>query len=73
VRKSKNLVALGREVRRLREARNLNQGQLGQLTGLHPDYIGGIERADRNVGIAAIFKLARGFGVHPAELMGAIP
>lgn len=47
--------------------------QLAELSGLNWNYIGGIERADRNVGMAAIFKLARGLGVHPADLMSTIP
>ena len=73
MRKDKDLVALGREILRLRRARGLKLPELEKLSGLHRNYIGGIERADRNVGMASIFKLARALDLHPAELMGTIP
>ena len=37
--------ALGREAHRLREARDLTQEELADRAGLHPYYIGRIERA----------------------------
>ncbi|MFL6846462.1 MAG: helix-turn-helix domain-containing protein [Allosphingosinicella sp.] len=57
-----NLPALGREARRLREARDLTQEELADRAGLHPNYIGRIERGESNVGVKALFKLARGLG-----------
>ncbi len=46
-----DLLALGREARRLREARDLTQEELADRAGLHPDYIGRIERGESNVGV----------------------
>jgi DNA-binding XRE family transcriptional regulator len=63
-----DLLALGREARRLREARGLTQEELADRAGLHPNYIGRIERGESNVGVKALFKLARGLGVSPAAL-----
>ena len=63
-----DLLALGREARRLREALNLTQEELADRAGLHPNYIGRIERGESNVGVKALFKLARGLGVEPAAL-----
>ena len=63
-----DLVALGREVRRFREALDLSQEGLAELSGLHRNYIGGIERGERNVGMKAIVRLARALRLTPAEL-----
>jgi transcriptional regulator with XRE-family HTH domain len=60
--------ALGLEARRLREARDLPQEELADRAGLHPNYIGRIERGESNIGVKALFKLARGLGVSPAVL-----
>jgi transcriptional regulator with XRE-family HTH domain len=63
------LLPLGREVRRLRKERGLSQEALADLAGLHPNYIGGIERGERNVGVKALFRLARGLDVKPRDLL----
>lgn len=63
------LLALGREVRRLRKERGLSQEALADLAGLHTNYIGGIERGERNVGIKALFSIARGLGLTAKDMM----
>lgn len=65
------LLPLGREVRRLRKALQLSQEDLAGRSGLHVNYIGGIERGERNVGIKACLRIAEGLHVHPSELFAS--
>ena len=61
--------AVGGKVRRLREKNGLSQEQLGFESGLHRNYIGGVERGERNIGIVNIGKLAKALGVRPRDLL----
>ena len=62
------LAALGRNVRRQREARSLTQEKLAEKAGLDPTYISGIERGLRNPGIKNVARLARALRLTTAEL-----
>lgn len=54
-------------VRRLRASRGWSQFELADRSGFHKTYIGDLERAERNITIDNIAKLARGFGVEADE------
>jgi transcriptional regulator with XRE-family HTH domain len=60
----------GSRVRELRLAQRLSQEELAERADLHRNYIGGIERGERNVGILNVGKLADALGLSPAELFG---
>ena len=62
------LAALGHNVRRRREARDLTQEKLAEKAGLDPTYISGIERGLRNPGIKNVARLAKALGLSTAEL-----
>ncbi|MEW6539328.1 MAG: helix-turn-helix transcriptional regulator [Pseudomonadota bacterium] len=63
-----DLLSFGRAVRCRRAALGLSQEELADRAGLHRNYIGGIERGERNVGIKAVFALAVGLECAPYEL-----
>ena len=65
-------IVFGRRVRELREERKLSQEKLAELAQLHRNYVGGIERGERNVSLLNIVKIARGLDVRPAKLVEAI-
>jgi len=64
--------AFGRRVRELRENAKLSQEALAAVCGLHRNYVGGIERGERNVGLLNIIVLARGLGIKPSDLLKGI-
>ena len=64
-----DLLNFGQAVRRRRAALGLSQEELADRAGLHRNYIGGIERGERNVGIKAVFALAAGLGCAPSDLL----
>lgn len=58
----------GGRIRQLRLAKNLTQEELAHRAGLHPTYVGGVERGERNVGFDNILKLARALQERPEIL-----
>jgi transcriptional regulator with XRE-family HTH domain len=60
-------------VRKFREERGYSQEKLAERAGLHRNYVGGIERGERNVALENIIKLARALSVSPKELFSEFP
>lgn len=60
----------GKRLRELRLKAGLSQEELGFRSGLHRTYIGAIERAEQNVSIDNIHKLAKGLKISLAKLFG---
>jgi transcriptional regulator with XRE-family HTH domain len=65
-------IVFGRRIRELREERKISQEKLAELAQLHRNYVGGIERGERNVSLLNIVKLAHGLNVRPTKLVEAI-
>jgi len=60
---------LAKRVRILRVAHGWSQEVLAELSGLHRNYIGYIERAERNITLDNIEKVARAFGIPVRDLL----
>jgi transcriptional regulator with XRE-family HTH domain len=65
-------IIFGRRVRQLRLERDLSQEKLAEMADLHRNYVGGIERGERNVSLINIVKLAHALAVRPAKLIETI-
>ncbi len=63
--------AFGKRVRDLRAARGWSQEQLAERAGLHRNYVGMVERGERNPALLNIARLARVLNVSLAELFAA--
>ncbi|WP_156680875.1 helix-turn-helix domain-containing protein [Sphingomonas profundi] len=60
---------LGRNLRRLREAKGWSQEAFAHEAGIHRTYVSDIERGARNPTILIVEKLAKPLGVASAELL----
>ena len=65
-------ILFGKRLRELRLECNLSQEKLAELAELHRNYVGGVERGERNVSLLNIVKLAHGLNVRPSKLIEPI-
>jgi transcriptional regulator with XRE-family HTH domain len=66
---TKILIIFGKKVRNERLKRGLSQEELADLAGVHRTYIGMIERAEKNLTLTNIDKIAKALGVSISDLM----
>jgi len=64
--------SFGKHVRKLQLERGLSQEKLAGLADLHRNYVGGVEREERNIAILNIVALAHALKVKPAKLLETI-
>ncbi|QVK21118.1 helix-turn-helix transcriptional regulator [Mycoplasmatota bacterium] len=63
-----NIQKFGKKIRKLRLDRNMSQEELAYESGLHRTYIGSVERAEKNLTIKNVFKIAEALGINPSDL-----
>jgi transcriptional regulator with XRE-family HTH domain len=63
------LIKFGHQVRQLRLKKCLSQEALAEKAGLHRTYIGMIERAEKNITLINIAKIAKALDVTLSELL----
>jgi transcriptional regulator with XRE-family HTH domain len=62
----------GARVRELRRRRGFTQEELADRAHLHRNYVGGVERGERNISLINIIELAHALSVNPRELLKRI-
>lgn len=65
--------AFGEGLRALRHERLMTIEQLAELAGLHPNYVGSVERGERNLSLFNIWRIAAGLEVTAMQLVEALP
>lgn len=65
-------IRFGRALRERRRKLGVSQEEFADLCGLDRTYVGGIERGERNLGLANIEKLARTLKISISELFRGV-
>ena len=64
----KDLQKFGKRLKTLRLERDLTQLELAEILDMSPNFIGMIERGERNTTVENIFKIARALNIKPINL-----
>ena len=62
----------GASVRRLRSEKGLSQERLAELCGMHRNYVGAVERAERTPSIVAADRMARALGTSLSSIFAEL-
>ena len=67
VERQNDLRIFGLRIRELRKKSKLTQSELAEKVGLSTNFIGMVERGERNTSVDKIFKLAKAFDISLAQ------
>lgn len=63
------VIQFGKKLREARLKKNLSQGDVAKILGVHRTYISGLERGRRNPSLLTVQKIAKALHVHVEELI----
>ncbi|MCM1222410.1 MAG: helix-turn-helix domain-containing protein [Lachnospiraceae bacterium] len=63
------LLIFGKNVQKARKERGLSQERLAEKAGLHRTYVGMIERAEKNITLCNIEKIAKAMSLNICDLL----
>jgi transcriptional regulator with XRE-family HTH domain len=58
---------VGRRIRSLRQGVGISQEELAARADLHRNYVGSVERGERDIGLSALSRLVAALGISLAE------
>lgn len=67
--KKQILINFGERVRKFRKEKNMSQEDLADKAGFHRTYIGMIERAEKNITLTNIEKIAKALQIEITDLL----
>jgi transcriptional regulator with XRE-family HTH domain len=67
--KTKIRIAFGQKIRSKRHQIGMTIEELAEAAGLHHNYIGSVERGERNIALENIIVIAKALGCSPKDLM----
>lgn len=65
----RSLLKVGNAIAKARRVKGISQEELANKSGLDRSYMGRVERGERNPGVKALVKIAKGLGIKPSELL----
>jgi transcriptional regulator with XRE-family HTH domain len=67
---SENVLEIfGRNVQKIRKEKQISQEKLAEISGVHRTYVGMIERAEKNITLRNMEKIAKALGVEIKDLL----
>jgi len=67
---SENILEIfGRNVQKIRKEKHISQEKLAEISGVHRTYVGMIERAEKNITLRNIEKIAKALNVEIKDLL----
>lgn len=63
------IIKFGKKLKQLRLKKNLSQGDIARILGVHRTYISGLERGMRNPSLLTVQKIAKALGVEAKKLI----
>lgn len=62
-------IKVGNNIKDIRQSKGLSQEQLADIAGVHRTYIGMVERAEKNITLVSLEKIAKALGVTTEMLL----
>lgn len=68
--KNSTLIGFAKRVREERKKMGISQEELAELAGVHRTYVGMIERAEKNITLESMEKIAKVLKIKISDLLG---
>lgn len=63
------LKVFGRNIRNLRLRKKLTQEQVAEIAGIHPKYLGEVERGEKSPTALVVYKISKAIGASVSEIL----